>query len=55
MRQRYHHVCACAEELGRGGVDFNEIVTGLVATGAADDISGGGNTTSDGTTIYELR
>ena len=37
LRQRYHHVCACTEELGRGGVDYNEIVTNLVATGAADE------------------
>ena len=41
LRQRYHHVCACTEELGRGGVDYNEIVTNLIATGAADETAAG--------------
>jgi hypothetical protein len=40
LRQRYHHVCACREELGRGGVGFNEVVTSLptknVSTGQSD-------------------
>ena len=34
LRQRYHHVCACAEELGKGGVDYNEFVTNLAAVDA---------------------
>ena len=29
LRQRYHHICACREELGRAGGGFNEIVTSL--------------------------
>eukprot|EP01047_Picozoa_sp_COSAG01_P041922 COSAG01_NODE_3630_length_5848_cov_14.340929_2_plen_789_part_00 len=29
LRQRYHHVCACAEELGRAGIGFNSMVTTL--------------------------
>eukprot|EP01048_Picozoa_sp_COSAG05_P029667 COSAG05_NODE_9881_length_596_cov_0.551308_1_plen_198_part_11 len=29
IRQRYHHICACNEELGRAGGGFNEIVTSL--------------------------
>jgi hypothetical protein len=36
----YNHVCACREELGRGGVGYNEIVTSLPtkqdASGQAD-------------------
>ncbi len=40
LRQRYHHVCACAEELGRGGVGYNEFVTTLKAVEAVDNDKG---------------
>jgi hypothetical protein len=43
VRQRYHHICACNEELGRAGGGFNEIVTSLpsldLADGQVDPIS----------------
>ena len=29
LRQRYHNICACREELGRAGGGFNEMVTAL--------------------------
>ena len=29
LRQRFHHICACREELGRAGGGYNEMVTSL--------------------------
>eukprot|EP01049_Picozoa_sp_SAG25_P005458 SAG25_NODE_375_length_8919_cov_7.676644_2_plen_622_part_00 len=36
VRQRYHHICACNEELGRAGGGYNEIVTSLPSLDLAD-------------------
>jgi hypothetical protein len=36
VRQRYHHICACNEELGRAGGGFNEIVSSLPSLDLAD-------------------
>jgi len=40
LRQRYNHVCACAEELGRGGVGYNEFVTTMKAVQATANATG---------------
>ena len=48
LRQRFHHICACREELGRAGGGYNEIVTSLPSS--MKDRSGNDLTLADGQT-----
>ena len=41
LRQRYHHICACREELGRAGSGYNEICTSLPAIDDGTDADDG--------------